>query len=296
MPYLGEIAALATALLWSGTSIAFSEASVRVNTIYVNITRMVLAVICLIITMFVFNIQIDLSFKQIAYLSISGVIGLIIGDTFLFKAYQNIGARLGMLVMALAPAVAAFLAYIFLDESLTLLGVIGIVVTIAGVAIVVFERKEVPSSKYKIDYTGIFYAFMGAVGQAVGLIFAKFALNEGTINGFVANFMRLFSSLIILYPLAAMTRRFIKPIKVFKDDKKALLFTAVGAILGPYFGITLSIVSITYAKVGIASTLMATSPILMLPMVRYYYKEKLSWISILGAFIAVGGIALLFLI
>jgi len=296
MPYIGEIAALATAVLWSGTSIAFSEASIRVNAIYVNITRIVMAVICLIITMFVFNIQIDLSFKQVVFLTISGFIGLIVGDTFLFKAYQNIGARLSMLIMALAPAIAAFLAFLFLNENLSLLGLLGIIVTIAGISIVVFERKEIPSSKYKIDYTGIFYAFMGAVGQAIGLIFAKFALNEGNINGFVANFMRLFSSLIILYPLAAMTRRFSKPIKVFKNDKKALMFTLIGALLGPYLGITLSIVSITYAKVGVASTLMATSPIIMLPMVRFYCKENLSGVSIIGAIIAVGGIAMLFLI
>lgn len=296
MAYIGEIAALATALLWSGTSIAFSEASQRVNTIYVNITRMVLAIIFLIVTMLLFGIQIDLSFKQIFFLSVSGIIGLIIGDTFLFKAYQNIGARLGMLIMALAPAIAAVLAYIFLDEKLSYLGVLGIIVTIAGVAMVVFERQEVPSSKYKIDKLGIFYAFLGAVGQAVGLIFAKFALNEGVINGFTANFMRLFASIIILYPLAAMTKRFHKPVSVFINDKKAFVYTAIGAILGPFFGITLSMIAITYSKIGIASTLMATSPIIMLPMVRYYYKEKLSWISITGAFIAVGGVALLFLV
>jgi drug/metabolite transporter (DMT)-like permease len=175
-----------------------------------------------------------------------------------------------MLIMALAPAIAAVLAYIFLDEKLSYLGVLGIIVTIAGVAMVVFERQEVPSSKYKIDKLGIFYAFLGAVGQAVGLIFAKFALNEGVINGFTANFMRLFASIIILYPLAAMTKRFHKPVSVFINDKKAFVYTAIGAILGPFFGITLSMIAITYSKIGIASTLMATSPIIMLPMVRYY--------------------------
>ncbi len=296
MSYIGEFAALATALLWSGTSIAFSEASQRINTIYVNITRMVLAIIFLVITMLLFGIQIDLSFRQIFFLSVSGIIGLIIGDTFLFKAYQNIGARLAMLIMALAPAIAAVLAYIFLNENLSYLGVLGIIITIAGVAIVVFERQEIPSSKYKIDKLGIFYAFLGAVGQAVGLIFAKFALNEGTINSFTANFMRLFASVIILYPLAVMTKKFNKPITVFMNDKKAFIYTAIGAILGPFFGITLSMVAITYSKIGIASTLMATSPIIMLPMIRYYYKEKLTWISILGAFVAVGGVALLFLV
>jgi drug/metabolite transporter (DMT)-like permease len=296
MPYLGEIAALATAILWSGTSIAFSEASIRVNTVYVNITRMAIAILCLGITMLIFNIEIDLSFSQIMFLSISGFVGLVVGDTFLFKAYQNIGARLGMLIMALAPAIAAFLAFLFLGEKISFLSILGIIITIAGIAVVVFERQEIPSSKYKIDKAGIFYAFMGAVGQAVGLIFAKFAMNEGAINGFTASFMRLFSAVIILYPMAALAKKFQKPVAVFSKNKKAFVYTVVGSILGPFLGITLSMISITYAKVGIASTLMATSPIIMLPMVKYYYKENLSWKSVLGAFIAVGGIAMLFLI
>ena len=78
-------------------------------------------------------------------------------------------------------------------------------------------------------------------------------------------------------------------------DKRALLFTAIGSVIGPYLGITFSMIAISHAKVGIASTLMATVPIIMIPMIRFYYKEKLSWISIVGAVVAVSGIAILFL-
>ena len=295
MPYIGEIAGLLTAVLWSGTSIAFSEASIRVGTIYVNVTRLILAIAFLAFTIIVLGINVSLSSSQFILLAISGFIGLVVGDTFLFNAYRNIGARISMLIMSLAPAIAAILAYFFLGESLSVIGIIGILITIFGIALVVLKREEKSAASYKIDYIGIFYAFMGAVGQAVGLIFAKFALNEGEINSFLANVTRLVSALIILYPLAMMTSRFKNPIKVFMKDRKAFLFTTIGSVLGPFFGITLSLISITYTKIGIASTLMATVPIIMLPMVRYYYKEKLSWMSIFGAFIAVTGIALLFL-
>lgn len=292
---IGEFAALMTAVVWSGTSIAFSEASVRVGTMYVNVTRMFMAIIMLLITILVLNIEISLSITQIGNLAISGFIGLVFGDTFLFKAYRSIGPRISMLLMALAPAIAAFMAFVFLDEDLSLWGVAGIGVTIIGITLVVLKREEKPTSHYKIDYIGIFYAFLGAVGQAVGLIFAKFAINEGEINGFVANFMRLFSAIIILWPIAIFTRRYQKPWQVFKKDKKALYATITGSVLGPYIGITLSMISITYAKVGIASTIMAMPPIIMLPMIYFYYKEKLSWVSIVGAFIAVAGVAILFL-
>jgi drug/metabolite transporter (DMT)-like permease len=241
------------------------------------------------------NIKIDLSANQIWNLTISGFAGLVIGDTFLFKAFRSIGARVSMLVMALVPPISALLAFFFLGERLSILVVLGISVTVLGIALVIFKREERPASNYKIDYNGIFYAVIGAVGQAVGLIFAKYAFNEGEINGFLASFVRIASAVIIIYPMVIVTKRFREPVKVFMKDKKGFLFTLIGAVFGPYLGITFSLISITHTKVGIAATIMATVPILMLPLVHFYYKEKLSWISIAGAFIAVGGVAIIFL-
>jgi drug/metabolite transporter (DMT)-like permease len=295
MPFIGEIAALITAVLWSATAICFSEATHRVGPFYVNITRMVIALCYLLITFIFLDFRFDLSLRQIINLAISGFIGLVFGDTFLFKAFKCIGARLSMLIMALVPAMSALMALIFFGETVSIVGIIGMVVTIAGIILVVMRREEKPTSNYKIEYVGIIYAILGAAGQAGGLIFAKFALNEGEINSFFATFMRLLSALIILYPLASLTNRFKSPVKVFRSDKSAIVFTAVGAFIGPFLGITFSLVSIAHTKIGIASTIMATVPIIMLPMVRFYYKEKLSWISILGACIAVTGVSLLFL-
>ena len=80
-----------------------------------------------------------------------------------------------MLLMALSPAMSAILAFIFLDERIALLGIIGIFITISGIALVVLERNA--NSKYTITKLGIFYGILGAMGQAGGLIFAKFAFD-----------------------------------------------------------------------------------------------------------------------
>ncbi len=292
---LGETAAIITAILWSITPIAFTEASIRVGPIYVNITRMFFALIFLMITMIVIGINVNLSLYQIGNLIISGLAGLVVGDTFLLKAYRLIGARISMLIMSIVPPISATLAFFFLDEKISFFGIVGIFITIAGIGIVVLQRQEKPSSHYKIDYTGIFYAMIGALGQAVGLIFAKFAFNAGEINGFLAGFTRIFSAVIIFYPLAVLTKRYNQPIKVFRENKKGLLFTIIGSVFGPYLGITFSLIAISHTKVGVASTIMATVPIIMLPLVRLYYKEKLTRVSIAGAILAVGGIAILFL-
>ncbi|MEO8399116.1 MAG: DMT family transporter [Ignavibacteriaceae bacterium] len=295
MPYLGELSALLTAVLWSGTSLAFSSAAIKIGPLQLNINRMILASIFLFATIFILNFSLNISSNQIIYLSISGIIGLVFGDSFLFKAYQLIGARISMLLMALSPAMSAFLAYIFLDESLTFWGIIGMIVTILGIAFVVLERNEQLDKKFSIKKTGIFYGILGALGQAAGLIFAKLAFQESEVDKMSATFIRLISSVALMLPAAIIIRRYRNPITLYKNNLKALGATLIGTILGPYLGITFSLVAIDNTKVGIAATLMSTMPIIMLPMVKYIYKETLSWRSITGAFIAVAGVAILFL-
>ncbi len=298
MAYLGEISALITAFLWSGTSIAFTAAATRIGSLQLNINRMLLAAVLLSLTILAANINYSLSASQIYYLIFSGIAGLVLGDTFLFKAFQYIGARIGMLLMALVPAMSTILAFLFLNESISTAGILGMMVTLSGISIVVLENKNgkgIEKTRLKTIRLGIFYGILGALGQASGLVLAKFAFEQGHINGFVATFIRISSSVIMMIFLAVIVKKYKNPVKIYSKDRKALFATIIGTILGPFLGITFSLISIEYTKVGIASTLMAMVPVIMLPLVRYYYKESLSWRAISGAFFAVGGVAILFL-
>ncbi len=295
MLYIVELSVLLTAFLWSGSSFAFTAAAERLNSLQLNINRIFIAAVFLYATILLSGIQFSISTSQVFYLAVSGFIGLVFGDTFLFKAYQHVGARISMLLMALSPAMSAVLAYLFLKEDLSLWGIIGMLITMSGIALVILERNEIPSSKYKISKAGIFFGLMGALGQAGGLVFAKIAFNSGEINGFVATFVRIVAAFLVMLPLAIVVRRFKNPFKFYAKDLKALTSTIAGTIFGPYLGITFSLIAVEYTKVGIASTLMSMMPIIMLPIVRYYYKEKLSWRAIIGAIVAVVGVSILFL-
>lgn len=295
MPLLGELSALLTSFLWSATSLSFASAAKRVGSLQLNIDRLILASIFLFVTVSVFNLYSSLSFSQISMLAISGIIGLVIGDTFLFAAYNHIGPRLSMLMMALSPAMSGILAYFFLGEILSFYNIAGMIVTISGIAIVVLEKKEIPSSGYKISRIGYFYGFMGALGQAAGLLFAKFAFDEGDINGFAATSIRIFSAVVLILPLSLALKKYKNPVNIYKKDTTALGLTLLGTILGPFLGITFSLIAIAHTKVGIASTLMSLMPVIMLPMVKYFYREHLSLRAVLGAFAAVAGVAILFL-
>ncbi len=201
-----------------------------------------------------------------------------------------------MLLMALVPAFSSVLAFVFLNENLSLISVTGMTIILAGISIVILERNKDTESIFKTNKLGILYGILGALGQASGLVLAKFAFEAGSINGFVATFVRLLAAVVIIFPLALLFRRYKNPIKVYTKDTKALWATLVGTILGPVLGITGSLIAIANAQIGIASTLMSTMPIIMLPIVRYYYKEKLGWRAIVGALIAVVGVAILFLV
>ena len=292
----GELIALLTAFLWSGTSIAFTEASRRIGSLQLNIIRMMMASVILFLIIIFAGFSFNINNTQLYFLTASGFAGLVFGDTFLFKSFQIIGARLGMLLMALTPAFSAILAYLFLNENLSLFAIIGITITIFGIVIVILVRDSTSNSIIKFSKVGILFGALGALGQASGLILAKSAFEMGEVNGFVASFIRIVAAVIIIFPIVVLLKRFKNPFTIFKNDFTALKATVTGTILGPVLGITSSLIAITYAKIGIASTLMSTMPIIMLPIVRYYYKETLSWRAIAGAIVAVIGIAILLLV
>jgi len=294
LPHLGEITALLTACCWSFSSYIFTAAANRIGSVQINIDRMILAVIILFTTITLAEISIDLSKNQIINLAISGIIGLIIGDTFLFKAFTLIGTKLSMLLMSLTPAMSAILAYYFLGERIVMLGIIGMIIALFGIVLVVFDRKEKDASHSKRGL-GIVYGILGAFGQAVGMIFAKLAFEESNINGFLATFVRLFAAAILILPVSILLRRYKNPITLYRSDTKGLALTFGGTFFGPFLGITLSLISIASTSVGIASTLMATVPVIMLPIGKFVFKDQINLKAIIGAVIAVAGVAILFL-
>ncbi len=294
MMFLGEISAMAAALFWAWNSVVLTEATHRIGSVNVNIARMFFASVFLLVTLFFVEGSSNISGSQYFNLVISGVVGLILGDTFLFKAFQTIGPRLGMLLMSLAPPIAAILAWFFLGEILSLAGVTGIIITLAGISVVILEKKPKKQGN-KLNRKGVIYGVLAATGQGVGLIFAKQAFNETPLNEFTASFVRLASAVIILYLMIRIQGKLKNPFKIFNGDKIAFKNTVYASILGPYLGITASMFAIANTYVGIASTLMSTVPILMIPISVFYYKEKLSWKSIAGTFVAVAGISILFL-
>jgi drug/metabolite transporter (DMT)-like permease len=294
--HYGEIAALLTAFFWTITSLSFEVATKKVGSFAVNLIRIVLALVFLSIFCY-FNrgmaLPFDADYHNWLWLSISGILGLTLGDYFLFKAYAMITSRKSQLVMTMVPVITVVLGWTLMNENLTTIQVLGISVTITGILVTLIKRRpnEIESDR-KYRLTGLFYAFLGAIGQAIGLILSKKGM--GNYNAFAASEIRLITGLVGYIILITILKRW-SYITNALNNKKALVSISIGSFFGPFLGISFSLIAIQNTSTGIASTIMSIVPILIIIPSVFIYKQKISWREILGAFISVGGVALLFL-
>jgi len=305
MPYIGEAAALATAALWSLTSIFFAEAGKRIGAIKVNTIRLLFATViyAIVITLRTGSpVPTHLGFDSTLWLALSSIIGLVIGDSLLFKAFVLLGPRLTTLVFASSPIMATIIAWAVLGETLGAMDLAAIAITVGGITWVVSERSaprhgvKIPKPHYQFSAYGVLLALGGALGQAAGLVISKQAmLHAGQIvPPMEASFVRIVFAVVAMWLISAMRGHIPDLLSAFKQ-RGAMLFTLGGTIVGPFLGIWMSLVAVSLIEAGIAATLNAMVPVLVIPLVIFYYKERVSGRAIVGALVAVSGVALLLL-
>lgn len=293
--YYGEIAALLTAVCWSFNSVVFSLAGKRVGSIIVNKFRIWIAFIVLIIlhfTLYRSFFPLSAGPREMGYLALSGVIGFIIGDSLLFEAFLLIGPRLAMLLMLLAPIFSAVLAWIILGETLLFWQIIAIIVTMGGIGLAVSENQPHKLEHPKHHGIGILLGIGGAVGQASGLLLSKLGMARG-LSPISANYIRVAAAALAITAISLL-RGSVRSDFIKMKDIKAFLQICSGACTGPVLGVILSLVAIRYTQIGIASTLMSLSPILLIPVGYYLFKEHITFRTIGGTIIALTGAIWLF--
>jgi len=294
---LGQLAALGTAFCWSFTAIFFSYSGRLVGSAVVNRSRLLFALFFVATTHLILQGSIfpfGTDPYRWGWLALSAVLGLVLGDSFLFQAFVLVGPRLSTLMMSTVPILSTFLAWIFLKETVSTSELAGIVLTVAGVAWVVTERRTdeavVKEKKYVL---GLTFAFFGALGQSANLIAAKFALGDG-YPAISASAIRILVAMLILWTVAAFQGQFRHTMRQWQN-RNAFKAIIGGTIAGPFIGIWLSLVAVQLAPVGLAATLMALPPSILIPIGRIFYNERVSRRGIIGTIIAISGVALIFL-
>jgi len=295
IPHLGEWAALCTAFFWTITAMAFESASRKVGSLPVNWIRLGLAFLFLTVFCAIFRGKpLPLDAPSKTWLSLSGLIGFTFGDLCLFQSYVVIGSRIAMLVMATVPPMTSLLGWAVLGETLSSMNVAGMALTLGGVAIVVLERKgNSDSKKFSHSLKGMALAFGGAFGQAVGLILSKLGLASG-YSAFSATQIRIFVGLAGFSVLFFFLKTWPK-VRTALRHSHAMKRLSLGAFFGPFLGVSFSLLAVQHTKTGIAATIMALVPVMIIAPAAVFFREKVTLREVFGALIAVAGSVLLFL-
>jgi drug/metabolite transporter (DMT)-like permease len=316
--FIAMAAGVGASATWVVSSLAFSAASRRLGPSIVNGLRIAIAVMVLwTIHMALTGSPVPPATReQVAYLALSGLIGLAIGDQLLLMSLVDLGPRIAVLVMSTAgPVFAALLGVFRLGERLDVMDLVGMAVTIGGVAWVITERsagtpaRPAPESVHRSHRVrGIACAVGAAVCQATGGMFSKLGIGHGVegvetlMDPFGATAWRMGWALVFVMPIVVWR---IRPGRVRTVDADAgarrvryrtgAAWTGLGAVFGPCLGVWLSLIAYSGAPLGIAQTLCGLTPVMILPVVAWRGRERVTVRAVVGACVAIGGSAMLFL-
>ena len=305
--YKGELISLLVTLLWTLTAMAAEVASKRLSPLGLNVVRMLMSLAFLAILMWVVCGQPwpqDADGETWLWLSLSGFVGYVLGDYCLFNSYLLMGSRFGQLFMTLAPAAAALFGFILLGETMSPLAIVGMLITMFGIGLSVLSRGgEHHTLSLKLPLKGILFGIGAGMGQGIGLVLSKVGMTHYEtlittpealdIMPFSSTFIRAVTGLVgftLVMLLTGKTRQIV----AVSHDRRGMLFALVATLTGPFLGVSLSLMATLYTSTGIAQTIMAMTPVLILLPSWYYFRQRITPLEVVGAIISVVGVTLFF--
>ena len=309
MHYLGEAISLAVAVSWTVTALFAEVGSKRLGSLQMNVIRMILSLVMLGATLWWFTgspYPLYADGKTWLWLSMSGFVGYLLGDYCLFNSYIWIGSRFGQLFMTLAPPTAALFGWILLGETLAWNALLGMLVTLTGIGISVLNKGESQKLSLKLPLKGVLFGIGAGVGQGIGLVLSKVGMNfyEGAIPvgeelvtdlvPFASTFIRAVTGAIGFLCVMGFQRQF-HTLATSMRDRKGMNAALWATITGPFIGVSLSLMAVQYTEAGIASTLMALTPVLIIWPAHLFFGQQVTFKEVIGACISVIGVSLFFI-
>jgi drug/metabolite transporter (DMT)-like permease len=309
MQFVGEIISLVVAVSWTVTALFAEVGSKRLGSLQMNVIRMVLSLLMLGTTLWWFTgspVPLYADGKAWFWLSLSGFVGYLLGDYCLFNSYIWIGSRFGQLFMTLAPPTAALFGWMLLGETLAWNALLGMLVTLTGIGISVLNKGTSNKLSLKLPLKGVLFGIGAGVGQGVGLVLSKVGMTHyemsipageemvADLMPFASTFIRAVTGAVGFLIVMGMQKQFHTLVTCVRDGKG--MNAAVWAtITGPFIGVSLSLMAVQYTEAGIASTLMALTPVFIIWPAHFFFGQKVTVKEVLGACISVIGVSLFFI-
>ncbi len=291
---LHELAAIGTATCWATTGVIAADAVRALGPFHFNLVRQAFVTVLLCVIVLASGSWLTPDAVTIVVLAVSGIIGILIGDTLNFAAVGRIGPRRAGAVFALNAPMAALLGWLVLGEALVWQAILGILLTASGVAIAILGRPR--SDAHRLEtlrgklVVGLLFGLGAALGQAAGSLIARPVMLTG-IDPYLASLFRVGASglamgAVSVTPWAPAPPQFV--------GRAALALTLATAFIGLLMGMTLFLYALQGSQTGIIATLSATSPVIILPLLWLRTGQRPTATSVLGAGLAIIGLALIF--
>ncbi len=297
MKFVGELAALGTAVCWATGSNLFAVAGRRVGSVVLNRMRILMAMALLSLALLITHGSPWPGWAtpmQLGVLALSGLIGFVFGDTWYFRSLVILGPGRAALFTSVTPVFTAAIAWPLLHEHPGPMALLGMTMITGGVTWVLSGRHDNrPDHAEGSVAIGILAGFLGSFGQAGGYVLSKIALRTG-IDPLSATVIRITAACVGIWTIAVFQGATAKSFASLRD-RKAAWFMFGGAFFGPFLGVTLSLLALVTVEAAVAASITAISPILAMLIASRVHGERITLRSMGGAAIAVAGVIVLFL-
>ncbi len=324
--YTGELISLGVAFSFTATALFAEVASKRMGTIPLNVVRMVISLLLLGLVLWLTMgtpLPVFADGRTWFWLCLSGFVGYVFGDICLFQSYVIMNSRFGQLFMTLASPTAAIAGWMILGERMRPIAILGMIITLFGIGMSVLSRGGGHKLTLKMPLKGVLFGIGAGVGQGVGLVLSKVGMQHyehaiaaqgiSDMSQYVSpeaivpvplSFMMPFASTMIraiigligfTILLFVFTKGGAEKLKRGVSDKKTMGCALGAATFGPFFGVSLMLMATLFTSAGIAQTISATTPILIILPSYLLFHQKVTFLEVVGAFISVFGVTLFFL-
>lgn len=311
MPHLGEVISLVVAVFWTVTALFADKASHRLGSMAANVLRLAMAFVFLGLLLWVsvgHPYPVYASGKAWLWLGLSALVGYVFGDWCLFNCYLSIGARFGQLFMTLAPPMAAIAGWAILGEALSWKSALAMAVTLSGIAISILSRDGGHKVHLTLPWKGVLLGLGAGIGQGVGLVLSKVGMQHyaaaipseapeamAAMLPFASTMIRALVGALGFLLLMSLQRD-LGSLKRAVHDKVGMRYALIMTVFGPVLGVSLSLMAVQYTNAGIASTLMALTPVFILFPYAFLYKQRIRLREVIGVAVSMAGVALFFLL
>ena len=308
MQYLGELISIGVAFSWTVTALLSEYGSKRMGNLTLNAMRMGITLIASAILFWVMTgnpLPAHASTEAYLWMMLSGLVGYVIGDYCLFQCYIIIGSKFGQLFMTLAPIAAAITAWITLGQQMRPQGILAMVVTLTGIAMTVLGRDSNHKVSFKLPLNGMLFAIGAAICQGVGLVLSKIGMDQyqATMTTqsapwmlpFFANFFRCVAGITGFLILMSFKEGY-RSLRKNITDRVSMATAMTTTFFGPVVGVGFSLLAVQYTSAGIASTLMALTPIIIILPAYWIFRQPITTRSVIGAIVSCIGVSLFFLL